>query len=122
MVNFKEHLLELPNQVFEEIKDKLHVVDCSVDQAFVYEGQTPIVGYLLVSGKARLSKRKNQVDIHRPLTLIGMREFLEHSKFPYTLNIEQGSKVGYLDRSTMLALLQEPDSLFTAYLTKSLAL
>ena len=122
MANVKEHILELPNRVFEEIKDKIHVVDCSVDQAFVYEGQTPIVGYLLLSAKAWLSKRKNQVNIHKPLTLIGLREFLDHTSFPYTLNVEQGSQMGYLDRSTILSLLEEHNSLFSEYLTKSLAL
>lgn len=121
MTSYQDHIIELPKDVFEEIKEKVHRVNCPIDQAYVYEGQTPIVCYILLSGLARLSKKKSHIDICRPLTLIGVRQFLEQTGFPYTLNIEQGSEVGYIDRSTLFSILEDKNNSFAHYLDQSLA-
>lgn len=111
MIRVEELVTTLPNDFYGQIEQKIHKVICAVDQVFIYEGQTPIVAYVLISGRARLSKRRTFTDIQDPFSLIGARKFLYQAPFPYTLTIEEGSQLGFIDRSTLLSILNE-DKIF----------
>lgn len=103
----------LPKDHYSHIEDKIHKVICAVDQIFIYEGHIPIVAFLLISGRARLTKRRLSTDIDDGLTLIGAQEFLSQIPFSYALTIEKGSQLGFIDRSTLLSICSDTkDSVF----------
>lgn len=121
MTSYQEFIIQLPKRTFDEIDHLVPKVRCPLDQVLIYEGQTPIVAYILFSGRIRISKKRSRLDLNQPYSLIGVREFLNSSSFPYTLTVEQGSIVGYLDRSTLQMLLEERVGEFSDCLDQVLA-
>lgn len=67
-----------------------------------YEGQVPIVAYLLIDGSIVLLKKKKIKNILKAGSLIGLNELLSNSPSKLTAQVSADSVLCFLDKSTML--------------------
>ena len=85
----------------------LHTYSAQSD--LFYEGQTPVVAFLLIKGQVQLVKKKKVRKILNPGDLIGLRELIEHSPFPLSAQILPNTEVCFLDKSTIFDILNASD-------------
>lgn len=71
-----------------------------------YEGQTPMVGYLLIDGHIQLLRNKKVKKILDAGTLLGVRELMTNAPMTYTAQILPETTVLFLDKSTIFELLK----------------
>lgn len=67
-----------------------------------YEGQVPIVAYLLVDGSIVLFKKKKIKNILKAGSLVGLNELLSNSPSKLSAQVSADSILCFLDKSTML--------------------
>ena len=71
-----------------------------------YENQTPVTAIVLAKGKITLSKNKKTKKILDASCIIGLDELLEHYSANYSATAAENSEIFYLDRSTILEILE----------------
>ena len=77
----------------------------SSETQIIYANQIPMASYVLLAGKIILrDAQKRIVKTCQPKVLIGFSEFFHGKAYKYTVEIESGSKVLILDRSTILEI------------------
>lgn len=82
-----------------------HVRLYSSQTQLIYAGQVPTAAYLLVEGKIILKDaQKRTIRVCEKHSLIGFPELYNKIPYKYTVEIENGSKVIILDKSTMLEI------------------
>lgn len=75
-----------------------------------YEGQIPIVAYLVIDGSVILSKKKKTKNIIHSGHLIGLNELMNHSPSKLNAEVSAESTLCFLDKSTMQELLKMENS------------
>ena len=101
--------IKIQQPLIDIIKDKGNIHTYSVQSDLFYEGQTPIVAYLILEGKINLVKGKKVKLILEKHHLIGVKELMEHLPSRYGAKIMPNTKVSFLDRSTILEILEHKD-------------
>ncbi len=97
----KQNVIEVSNEILEKIKriSENHIY--TADSDLYYEGQTPVVAYLLIKGEVTLIKKRRKSIPIRPGSLFGLRELILLEKSTYGARIKSGSEVCFLDRSSI---------------------
>ncbi len=93
-----------------ELKKMAPVHTYSAQSELFYEGQTPVVAFLLLEGHIQLIKKKKIRKVLSPGDLIGLRELINHSPFPLSAQILPNTQVCFLDKSTIQDILKDTDS------------
>jgi len=109
MIKMKSSIIQLCTDNVAKLRKISVPMKYEVEADLIYEGHTPIVGILLLSGKIKLyrgRRLRQQLDKGH---LLGVRELMLNLAFEYTARIIAGSEICYLDRSTMLELLEDED-------------
>lgn len=70
-----------------------------------YEGQTPIVAYLVLEGEIHLTKNKRMRTKVIPGQILGLTELVEHKPLPFAAEALPKTKVVFLDISTVKEIL-----------------
>ncbi|RPJ73835.1 MAG: cyclic nucleotide-binding domain-containing protein [Alphaproteobacteria bacterium] len=86
-----------------------------------YEGQVPIVAYLVLSGSVVISKNKKIKTIVKEGNIIGLNELMSHSPSKFSAQVSPESTLCFLDKSTMLEIInleKSELSIFFAQLTE----
>ena len=80
-----------------------------VETDLYYEGHTPVVAYLVLEGKVNLIKRKKVKVVAEKGVILGLKELMAHTPCNFGAKIQPNSKVCFLDKSTILEILNCDD-------------
>lgn len=70
-----------------------------------YEGQVPIVAYLILEGSIVLFKNKKIKTIVKPGYLIGLNEVMNNAPSKMSAEVKADSTLCYLDKSTLMEII-----------------
>ncbi len=70
-----------------------------------YEGQTPIVAYLVLEGELHLTKNKRIRSKVYPGQILGLHELVDHTPHPFAAEALPKTRVVFLDISTVKEIL-----------------
>lgn len=102
--------IKLDPKLVSEIKEFSPVRKFSATSPLFYEGQVPIVAYLIISGSVVLSKNKKVRSIIKEGNIIGLNELMTHSPSKLSAEVSPESTLCFLDRSTMLEIINHEKS------------
>ena len=97
----KQNVIEISKELLQRIQQISEHHLYSVDSDLYYEGQTPIVAYLLLKGEVNLVKKRRKSILIRPGSLFGLRELILHEQSIYGARIKENSEVCFLDKSLL---------------------
>lgn len=66
-----------------------------------YEGQVPIVAYLILKGNIQLSKKKKVQNILRPGQILGLTEIMHRLPCEFSAEAQNNTTVCFIDSSTI---------------------
>tara|TARA_B110000908_G_C9939797_1_gene307714 strand:+ start:214 stop:546 length:333 start_codon:yes stop_codon:yes gene_type:complete len=95
---------QLDAKLIEKYANELESCTYSTDTPLFYEGNVPVVAYIILSGEVLLSRRKKIIQTLSAGSLIGIKLLHGHTPSLYTAVVKGGSKILFLDRSTLLEL------------------
>jgi CRP-like cAMP-binding protein len=108
-MNTKDDFIKISDELVSKIKKVSNSHCYSTQSDLFYEGQTPIVAYLLLEGYIHLTKNKKIKGILDPGTLLGLKELMNNEAVDVDAQILPNTKVCFLDRSTILEILNTDD-------------
>ena len=77
----------------------------SINAPLFYEGQIPVVAYLLLDGCIQLVKNKKVKKTIRPGCIIGLNELMNNSPAKLSALVQAESTICFLDKSTIQEIL-----------------
>ncbi len=102
-----EEIICVGSGVMEKVLTIAPVYCYDVHSFLYYENQTPLVAYFIKSGKGKLFRR-GDVDIpFGPGNIIGLKELMKNEPSYFGAELEAGSSLIYLDRSTIYEIIGE---------------
>ena len=104
-MNTKDDFLNISEELIEKIKNISSPHLYSTQSDLFYEGQTPIVAYLLVEGYIQLTKNNKVKEVLASGTLLGLKELMNNEAVDVDAQILPNTRVHFLDRSTILEVL-----------------
>lgn len=104
-------LVRLDKEHIERIKTFTQSKMFASTSPLFYEGQTPVVAFLVIDGSVNLLKNRKVKSTLRTGALIGLKELM--NKMPSSVSAEASAhtSVCYLDRSTILEIINSTDEL-----------
>lgn len=102
--------IKLESDTITEIKILSPKKKFSISTPLFYEGQIPIVAFLLLEGSIHLLKNKKTKKILRPGSLIGLNELMTNSPAKISAFVQADSVICFLDKSTILEIILEKNS------------
>lgn len=81
-----------------------------INSPLFYEGQVPVVAYLLLNGCIQLLKNKKVKKTLKPGSLIGLNELMTNSPSKVGAEVKAESTLCFLDKSTILEVIKEENS------------
>lgn len=98
-------ITSLTPEMIEKIKSVAPIHRYTVSTDLFYEGQTPVVAFLLLEGHVQLVKNKKIRKVLNSGDLIGLKELIQHSPFPLSAQVLPNTDMVFLDKSTILEIL-----------------
>lgn len=98
-------ITSLDSELIEKIKSVAPIHRYTVSTDLFYEGQTPVVAFLLLNGHVQLVKNKKVRKVLNTGDLIGLRELIHHIPFPLSAQVLPNTDMVFLDKSTILEIL-----------------
>ena len=80
-----------------------------------YQDQIPMVAYLVIEGEIDLLKNKKTKTLVTCGEVIGVKELLTDTKSKLSAEANANTTICYLDRSTILSIIQEEDSKLSVF-------
>lgn len=102
----KAEVINVSEKTIKKLIKYGHVHTFSVESDLFYEGQIPFVAYLILDGRVQFSKRRRNKGFTGKGSLIGLRELYFHSPSSITAKVFPETKICYLDRSTILEIIE----------------
>jgi CRP-like cAMP-binding protein len=106
----KINSIKVENTDIKEIKKISPLVRFSISSPLYYEGQVPVVAYLLLDGAIQLLKNKKIKQILKPGSLIGLNELMTNSPANLSAEVKAESTLCFLDKSTILEVIHDKNS------------
>ncbi|MDD0853393.1 cyclic nucleotide-binding domain-containing protein [Halobacteriovorax sp. GB3] len=103
----EENIIELDDSTICEIEQAVDTHTFPIQSDLFYEGQIPIVGYLLLDGHVQMLRNKKVKAIISKGTLFGVKELMTNSPSHYSAQILPGTKVCFLDKSSVLEFIEK---------------
>jgi CRP-like cAMP-binding protein len=111
MIMSKINPIKLENNLISEIKKFSTQKKFSSTAPLFYEGQIPIVAYLILEGCVQLMKNKKIKKILKPGSLIGLAEMMTNAPSKLTAQVQAETTLCFLDKSTIKEIIHnEKDS------------
>jgi CRP-like cAMP-binding protein len=103
-------LIKLDKEQIEKIKkisqSKLFVTSSPL----FYEGQTPVVAFLIIEGSVNLTKNKKVKSTLRSGSLIGLKELMSNSPSSVSAEAAPHTSLCYLDKSTIFEIINNNEN------------
>ena len=109
-------IFRLQPSVIKSLKSYAPPLVYSIDQEIHYEGHIPIVGYLILDGQIKLTKNDRLKLVLEAGHLFGLTELMNRMPFDFTAKVSKQSRICYLDRSTILEIMESEDQLSRQFL------
>ena len=103
----KTEAIKLEDHSVMEIKKISSQKKYSVQSPLFYEGQIPIVAYLIIDGGIQLIKNKKIKKTLKPGSLIGLSELMTNSPSKLSALVQPESTLCFLDKSTIKEIILE---------------
>lgn len=97
--------IKLENHIISEIKRLSPQKKFTSTAPLFYEGQVPIVAYLILEGCVQLMKNKKIKKILKPGSLIGLSEMMTNAPSKLTAQVQADTTLCFLDKSTIKELM-----------------
>ncbi len=101
------NILILEKSVIDEITSHTNIHTYQLQLNLYYEGQIPIVGYLLLEGHIQLLRNKRVKSVLSKGTLFGVHELMTNTPIQHCAEVLPNSKICFLDKSTILEFVNE---------------
>lgn len=109
-------LVKVDKKSIEKLKKACRVQTILEPTPLLYQGHIPIVAYLVVDGAIHLLKNKKIKSTILPGEVIGIRELLTDTPSSVTAKTTADTTICYLDRSTILGIIEEDSKLSEYFL------
>lgn len=111
--------IKIENEFISEIKKFSQETKFSKSSTLYYEGQIPIVAYLLIEGSIHLLKNNKIKKILKPGTLIGLNELMTNSPSKLSAQVEAESVLCFLDKSTLFEIIKYQNNELSLFLLQA---
>lgn len=108
--------IKLTPPLIDKIKEFCPVMKFTVNSPLFYEGQVPIVAYLIITGRISLFKTKKIKNIIKEGNIVGLSELITNSPSQLNGEVSSESSLCFLDKSTMIELLKFENSEISTFL------
>lgn len=102
--------IKLEDRFISEIKKFAAQKKFSAESILFYEGQIPIVAYLLLDGSIHLTKNKKIKKTLKPGSLIGLNELMTNTPARLGAVTQSECTLCFLDKSALLEIGREKNS------------
>lgn len=103
----KNIVTNVEKEVLAELKEIGETVTYTTTSNLFYEGQTPVVAYLLISGEVHLTKSKVIKETLGPGSLLGVREMMHHTPIDHTAVTTPETEVCFLSMTDIKEILAD---------------
>ena len=100
-------ILTIPDPLIDTILEIASPLKYSSPSNLFYAGQTPIVAYLLLQGMVHFTKNGKVVNTFSRGNIIGLKELMSNKPLHVDAQIQPGTEVCFMDRSTVLGILEK---------------
>ena len=102
-IKLDEHLID---EIRKFVPTKVYSTNCPL----FYEGQTPVVAYLVVEGSIHLIKNKKIKSIIKEGNLVGLNELMNNLPSKYSAEALLNTQLCFLDKSTVFEIIEHNNS------------
>jgi CRP-like cAMP-binding protein len=108
-------LVTLDRKNIEKLKQlcPTHIITSPTN--LFYQGQVPIVAYLIIDGIVNLNKNKKLKSVVTAGGIIGIKELIRHTPSSVTAEAQANTTICYLDRSTVHDIIQNSDATLASF-------
>lgn len=103
----KDSIIKFDPKVVQAIEGHGGHLKCQSDMTLFYEGHVPIVVYLLKSGRINVGQGKRKLFQLSPGEILGLNEFYQKCPSLFWAQVQEGSELIYIDRSTLDELITD---------------
>ncbi len=103
--------IDIEDKILNQLQDRGEHITYTAASNLFYEGQVPVVAYLIVSGNIHLIKNKKIKHTVGPGSLIGVKELMNNEAVNYSAIIMPGSDICFLSRSDFYEIIECQDEL-----------
>ncbi len=100
-------LVRLDKEHIEKIRQITQSKIFSGGSPLFYEGQTPVVAFLILDGSVTLTKNRRIKSTLRSGSLIGVKELMNNSPSSVTAEALPNTLLCFLDRSTIQEIIRD---------------
>jgi CRP-like cAMP-binding protein len=103
-------LIKLDKEHIEKIKKFSESKIFATNSPLFYEGQTPVVAFLILDGSVNLTKNRKIKSTVRTGGLLGLKELMSNSPSSVSAEALPHTSVCFLDKSTVLEILKSQEN------------
>lgn len=103
-------LIKLDKEHIEKIKAVSQSRSFPTSSPLFYEGQTPVVAFLVLEGTVNLTKNRKIKSSLRSGALIGLRELMSNSPSGVSAEALPHTSVCFIDKSTIIEIIKSNES------------
>ncbi len=101
----KNNIINLSEDIIRRVEAIAQSHFYTTPSELYYEDHTPLVAYLIKSGRGKLFKKRRKEIPLGPGNLVGLIELMNSEPSTYGAQIEAHSTLLFLDRSTILEII-----------------
>jgi CRP-like cAMP-binding protein len=113
--------VKIENDLIDHVKHISQEKKFIVDSNLFYEGQVPIVAYLVVKGCIELFRNKKVKFSLNEGSIVGVKELLSHTPSKLSARVQADSVLCFLDKSTLKEIIDNPHSHLRTVLSEASA-
>lgn len=106
MLLVRDMVTQIKEHSVKELIDHGELVTYTVAADLFYDGQIPVVAYLLIKGNIHLQKGKKIIDTLSGPCLIGAKELMSNIPAKHSAQIMPKSEVCFLSKSDITEILE----------------
>lgn len=106
-----KNAIKVSREIIEEIKEHCSVKIYNAKSTLFYEGQVPIVAFLVVDGTVNLLKNRKIKSTVRQGCIVGVNELLNNLPYHFEAQIPPHTSLCFLDKSTLKEILSHDTEL-----------
>jgi CRP-like cAMP-binding protein len=107
----KDTIIEIEDKIVKKLRSRCEKITYSATADLFYEGQIPVVAYLIVSGNIHLMKKKKIKTTLGPGSLLGAKELMLNKNADHTAVIMPQTEVCFLSKSDINEIISGHDPL-----------
>ena len=108
--------IELKKDIISKLLSFFPIKTFKSQSHLFYEGQIPIVGYLVIDGAIKITKNNKQQKILKPGSLFGLSELIHKKPSKISAEVLPETSLCFLDKSTILEIAGQADNDITSLL------